>query len=193
LLWASPWTLYLAVTLPARHVQQNFYNVAWTGFDVALAAAIVATGIGVLWRRLWVQSAATCAATLLVCDAWFDVLSSNAGIDRLEAILMATFPELPTAAFCIYIAHHSETVAERAQRYALVARRGRNADTPERLETRSSRAPVVNSRRSTAGAGRALRDAPAVPTLDSGLWRHQPRVPGGPLNGPMISLVIQPP
>jgi hypothetical protein len=106
-------------------VQQNFYNVAWTGFDVALAAAIVATGIGVLWRRLWVQSAATCAATLLVCDAWFDVLSSNAGIDRLEAILMATFPELPTAAFCIYIAHHSETVAERAQRYALVARRGR--------------------------------------------------------------------
>ena len=74
-----PWTIYLAVTLPSRHVQQNSYDLAWAGFDIALAAAIIATGIGVLWQRLWVQAAATCAATLLVCDAWFDVLSSNPG------------------------------------------------------------------------------------------------------------------
>lgn len=117
-----PWTLYLAVSLPSRHVQQNFYNVAWAGFDVALAGAIVATGIGVLAQRLWVQSAATCAATLLVFDAWFDVLSSNAGSERLQAVLLAAFAELPSAGLCVYIARHSEAVAARAQRYALVAR-----------------------------------------------------------------------
>jgi hypothetical protein len=117
-----PWTIYLAVSLPSRHVQQNSYDLAWAGFDIALAAAIIATGIGVLWQRLWVQAAATCAATLLVCDAWFDVLSSNPGSDRLEAILLAVFAELPAAALCVYIASHSEKVAARAQRYALVAR-----------------------------------------------------------------------
>jgi hypothetical protein len=120
-----PWTLYLGATLPARHVQQNFYNVAWAGFDVALAAAIVATAVGVAWQRLWVQGVAACAATLLVCDAWFDVLSSNPGAYRLQAFLLAGFAELPTAAFCIYIARHSEMVATRAHRYALIARKVR--------------------------------------------------------------------
>jgi hypothetical protein len=117
-----PWTLYLGATLPSRHVQQNFYNVAWAGFDVALAAAIVATGVGVLWRRLWVQGAAASTATLLVSDAWFDVLSSNPGWDRVQALVLAVVTELPTAGFCIYIARHSELVAERAHRYALTAR-----------------------------------------------------------------------
>ena len=32
-----PWTLWLAATLPERHVARNF-DVAWSGFDVALAA-----------------------------------------------------------------------------------------------------------------------------------------------------------
>jgi hypothetical protein len=103
-------------------VQQNFYDVAWAGFDFALAAAIIATAAGVLWQRLWVQGAAACAATLLVCDAWFDVLSSNPGWDRTQAILLAVCAELPMAGFCLYVAHHSEQVAERAQRYALTAR-----------------------------------------------------------------------
>ena len=117
-----PWTLYLGVTLPSRHVQQNFYDVAWAGFDFALALAIIATAVGVLWRRLWVQGAAACAATLLASDAWFDVLSSNPGWERLQAIVLAVFAELPRAGFCVYMARHSEQIAERAHRYALTAR-----------------------------------------------------------------------
>ena len=117
-----PWTLYLAATLPSRHVQQNYYDVAWAGFDVALAAAIVATAVGVFWRKLWVQSATACAATLLVVDAWFEVLSSSPGGDRTQAVLLAAFAELPMAGFCIYMARHSELVAGRAHRYALTAR-----------------------------------------------------------------------
>jgi hypothetical protein len=133
-----PGTLHLGFTLPSRHLQENYYDVAWSGFDFALAAAIVATGVGVLRRRLWVQGAAACAATLLLCDAWFDVLSSNPGSDRMETLLLAIFTELPLAGFCIYIARHSEFLASHPQRYALTARevRRRRCKLDEQSERR---------------------------------------------------------
>jgi hypothetical protein len=118
-----PWTVYLVVTLPGRHLQTGYYDIAWGGFDVALAGVLAATGYGLLRRTLWVQSTATAAGTLLVCDAWFDTLSANNNGDRLVAVLLALAVELPTAALCLLIARHVEEVAERAQRYALVARR----------------------------------------------------------------------
>lgn len=118
-----PWTAYLVLTLPGRHVQTGYYDLAWGGFDIALAALLVATGVGLVRRRLWVQSTATAAATMLVCDAWFDVLSSRPGRERLVAIALAAAAELPSALVCLLVARHVEEVAERAQRYALVARR----------------------------------------------------------------------
>lgn len=118
-----PWTLYLFATLPSRHLQAGYYDLAWGGFDLALAALLVATGVGLLGHRLWVQSTATATATLLFCDAWFDVLSSQPGGERLEALVLAFAAELPTAVVCLMIARHFEAAAERAQRYALVARR----------------------------------------------------------------------
>jgi len=118
-----PWTLYLFATLPSRHLQAGYYDLAWGGFDLALATLFVATGVGLLGRRLWVQSTATATATMLVCDAWFDVLSSRPGSERLIAIVLAVTAELPTAAVCFLIARHVEEAAERAHRYALIARR----------------------------------------------------------------------
>jgi hypothetical protein len=118
-----PWTAYLLLTLPGRHLQTGYYDFAWGGFDVGLAALLVATGAGLLRRRLWVQSTATAAATMLLCDAWFDVLGSQPGRERLTAVVLAVLAELPSAVICLMIARHVEEVAERAQRYALVARR----------------------------------------------------------------------
>ncbi len=118
-----PWTAYLIVTLPSRHLETNYYDLAWGGFDVALAGLLVATGVGLLRRRLWVQNTATAAATMLVCDAWFDVLTSRSGAERGMAVVLAVLVELPSAVVCLLIARHVEDVAERAQRYALVARR----------------------------------------------------------------------
>jgi predicted branched-subunit amino acid permease len=118
-----PWTIYLVVTLPGRHVQSGYYDVAWGGFDVALAALFVSTGIGLVRRTLWVQSTATAVATLLVCDAWFDILSSRPGRERLLAVALALVAELPSAVVCLLITRHVEETAERAQEYALVARR----------------------------------------------------------------------
>jgi hypothetical protein len=117
-----PWTVYLVVSLPGRHLQTGYYDLAWGGFDLALAIVLAATGYGLLRRRLWVQSAATAAATMLSCDAWFDTLSANDSGERLLAVALALAVELPTAAVCLLIARHVEEVAERAQSYALAAR-----------------------------------------------------------------------
>jgi len=118
-----PWTAYLIMALPGRHLQTGYYDLAWGGFDVGLAVLLVTTGVGLLRRKLWVQSTATAAATMLVCDAWFDVLSSRPGQERLIAAVLAVSAELPSAVVCVLVARHVEEVAERAQHYALVARR----------------------------------------------------------------------
>jgi hypothetical protein len=123
-----PWTLYLAYSLPSRHVQDDFYDVGWIGFDVFLAATLAATGYGLLQRRVWVQASAAAAATLLVVDAWFDVLSSNPHGERLVALVLAVFAELPTAAVCVLIAIDAETTAERATRYLRLRIRAREQE-----------------------------------------------------------------
>jgi hypothetical protein len=118
-----PWTVYLVVTLPGRHLQTGDYDLAWGGFDLALATVLATTGYGLLRGKLWVQSTATAAATMLFCDAWFDTLSANDSGERLLAVALALTVELPTAAVCLLIARHVEEVAERAQRSALAPRR----------------------------------------------------------------------
>lgn len=112
-----PWTLWLAVSLPTRHVSSH-YDLAWSGFDVALAGALVATGVGLLRHAAWAQSAAAVAATLLICDAWFDVTLSASGAEQSIALVTAVFAELPVAAACILVARESEQMAERACSYA---------------------------------------------------------------------------
>jgi len=123
-----PWTIYLALELPRRHVQPRFYDLAWGGFDAALAVLLIATGIGVARRRLWVQGTATAAATMLVCDAWFDILSARDGDERMVAIAFAVGAELPAAALCLLVARDAAAVAVR---YAAAVRRLRRRRSDE--------------------------------------------------------------
>jgi hypothetical protein len=118
-----PWTVYLFVSLPGRHLQSGYYYLGWGGFDLALATVLAATGYGLLRRKLWVQATATAAATMLLCDAWFDTLSANDSGERLLAVALALAVEVPTAVCCLLIARHVEEVSERAQRYAIAGRR----------------------------------------------------------------------
>jgi hypothetical protein len=102
-----PWTLWLTLSLPSRHVTQH-YDVAWIGFDVALAAAFAATAWSALRQPRWLVALAAATATMLLCDAWFDILTSSGGGERLEALAEATFAELPLAAICVYIVFAAE-------------------------------------------------------------------------------------
>ena len=89
-----PWTLWLAISLPTRQLS-NHYDAAWSGFDIALAASLIATGLGLVRHATWTQSAAASAATLLVCDAWFDLTLSADGREQVIAAVTAALIELP--------------------------------------------------------------------------------------------------
>ena len=106
-----PWTLVLAYRLPARHTSDH-WDVAWVGFDTALAVALGVTGWSIARRSSWASSAAAVAATLLLCDAWFDIVLANGRGEVVEAVLEAALVEIPLAIFLVWLARHCEqTVA----------------------------------------------------------------------------------
>jgi hypothetical protein len=98
-----PWLFVLAVSLPGRATAQH-WGVAWVGLDSLEALGLTCTGL--LMRRRDPRASLTAAATaiLLLVDAWFDVLTSAPGADRLTAMLMAVCVELPIAALCLRLA-----------------------------------------------------------------------------------------
>jgi hypothetical protein len=102
-----PWTLWLTFSLPSRHTTEH-YDVAWVGFDVALAAAFAASSVAVIRGSTWLEVSAAVTGTLLVCDAWFDVVTSTGGSEKVEAVLEACFAELPLAAVCAWIVWDAE-------------------------------------------------------------------------------------
>ncbi len=106
-----PWTLYLAITLPTRHHAQH-WDAVWVGFDIAVAAGIAATAVGAFRRSEWLVIVASCTGTLLLCDAWFDVLTSSGGRQAGVALLQALAGELPLAALCFWIAWNVERARE---------------------------------------------------------------------------------
>jgi hypothetical protein len=120
-----PWTVYLAGSLPSEQVSTN-YDAAWAGFDVMLMLALAATAYFALRRPGYLPAAAGAKATLLVVDAWFDVLTTP-GVQRLESILLAVFVELPLAAFCVWLSWHTQQLEERRIAAALRGRGARRA------------------------------------------------------------------
>jgi hypothetical protein len=113
-----PWTIFLTATLPAEH-RTPHWDLAWGGFDVALACAAATTAWACARRPDWLPLPATITGTLLVCDAWFDVLTARPGSELVEALLSAALAELPLAALCFWMARDSERTLVRAVRETL--------------------------------------------------------------------------
>jgi hypothetical protein len=102
-LFLIPWIGYLSSSLPT-HREVDQWRLAWVGFDVML---ILTLGITALcaWRRLQVFIPwAVVTATLLCCDAWFDIVLDWNTDDLTGSILTAVFAELPLAALLLYVA-----------------------------------------------------------------------------------------
>jgi hypothetical protein len=77
-------------------------------FDGALALLFLLTAFAAWRRSLWVGVAAAATGTLLVTDAWFDVILSSEGDELRTALLLAAVAELPAAAVCFWIAFRTE-------------------------------------------------------------------------------------
>src|SRR5437763_12222410 len=68
-----PWVVLLVFALPSTQ-RAAHWDIAWAGFDVALALLLFTVAVAACRRSPWLESAATAAATLLFVDAWCDVL-----------------------------------------------------------------------------------------------------------------------
>ena len=102
-----PWAIWLTTVLPSHEVADH-WDLAWGGFDLLLAAALLATAVAAWRGSPLVEAAAASAGTLLVVDAWFDLLTSG-DRDLPYAIVLAVVAELPLAALCLWIVIDSET------------------------------------------------------------------------------------
>ena len=98
-----PWTVYLLATLPARHLSRH-WDLSWGGLDIALIITFVATALLGWKRSKWIVFTATAAGTLMLTDAWFDVLSERPGAAFLRALVMAVCIEVPLALISFAIA-----------------------------------------------------------------------------------------
>ena len=151
-----PWVVLLVDLLPSTH-RSAHWDVAWGGFDLALALLLVSVGVAAWRRSAWLEGAATAAATLLLVDGWFDVLTSSGNAELALALVMALFVEVPMALLCLYLARS----AERRLAYASGANRGFDES---RTQDGASRAAASNvapwSARARTSSSRATVKAP---------------------------------
>ncbi len=94
-----PWLIYLSVTLPENYVAHN-WTATWVGFDVLLMVFMVATAVFGYLRRQVLLFAAFTSGVLLICDAWFDLMTAgpnDVGLSIVTALLI----ELPLGIFMI--------------------------------------------------------------------------------------------
>ena len=90
------WIVVLVLTL-GRNYTATHWRLAWVGFDIALLAAFAATGWA-FWRgRQIVIACLLVTATLLCCDAWFDVILDLGSSGVWVSIASAVIVEIPLA------------------------------------------------------------------------------------------------
>ena len=90
------WIIVLVLTLK-RHFTATHWRMAWVGFDLAELAAFALTGWA-FWRgRQIVIACLLVTATLLCCDAWFDVILDLRTDDMWLSVGSAALVELPLA------------------------------------------------------------------------------------------------
>lgn len=99
----AAWIVVLAITLPP-HYRAGGWRGAWVGLDMAELAAFAATGLAAWRRRQLLILSLTVLATLLICDAWFDVVLDAHTPGFPTSVLSAALIELPLALLAIVFA-----------------------------------------------------------------------------------------
>jgi hypothetical protein len=89
-----PWTIGLAVTLPRNYLVDN-WPLAWVGFDTILLGCLGTTAWA-LWKQRQVAVVTSMVTSvLLLCDAWFDVVTAHSGRCLVLSITTAVLGEIP--------------------------------------------------------------------------------------------------
>jgi hypothetical protein len=121
-----PWIVYLGFA-PPEQLGADGWRAAWIGFDIMEAVALALTARLAYRRSTWVDMAATATGVLLIVDAWFDVMTADAGWPMTQAILAAALLELPLAVLSLWIARNAQVVNETVTRW-LIDRSSRQAE-----------------------------------------------------------------
>jgi hypothetical protein len=100
--------------------------VAWVGFDIALVVMLSWTAWNAWHRRQMLVVTAIVTATLLVCDAWFDIVLDWGTRQVAVPIATATLAELPLAALLVRVAVRLIRAVQRARWQEL----GRDGEPP---------------------------------------------------------------
>jgi hypothetical protein len=104
------WIVYLAFSMPTGY-HSRAWSAAWVGFDILLLAALIGTAVAALLGRQIVVLLAVFTATLLLCDAWFDIVLDWGSSDVWGSLASAAFVEVPLAAFLLFRARKLVRVA----------------------------------------------------------------------------------
>ncbi len=146
-----PWTVWLATSLHPHHVTEH-WDLAWTGFDVGLVVLFAATSFAAYRRSPWLPTLAATTGTLLVVDAWFDIVLESHYDERRNAIMLAILIELPVAIFCYWIAYRAERFFSRGSHLAPAGQGAAERDLVGVLEITSDREAAGEPRDADATA-----------------------------------------
>ncbi len=168
----AAWIGILAVTLP-RFYHTGSWRGAWVGFDIALLAAFAATGWTAWRRRQLLIISLVVLATLLLCDAWFDVVLDVRTAGFFASLLSALLVELPLAMLAILMARRLlkltfgqimryEGLSQPVPPLWQIPLLGPTAGTPltRLIKERARRKAVLGPRRRPAAEPPAAREVP---------------------------------
>jgi hypothetical protein len=96
------WTIFLGLTLPRKY-DAGHWDLLWTGFDIGLFCVLGYAAWAAWFRRQVLATTAIVAGTLLLCDAWFDIITSIGHRDQWLTLLTGLGGELPLAVFFFWL------------------------------------------------------------------------------------------
>jgi len=110
-----PW-IVLMFTVPQVVNVSRRWELVWGGFDCFLVLGFAVTAFRLITRSPRGAVTAAMTGTMLLVDAWFDVLTTHRG-GQIISILMAVFAEIPCALICFYVSRRIMGVFEQAKEY----------------------------------------------------------------------------
>jgi len=99
-----PWTIYLAYSLPIRHIEKH-WDLSWVGLDIGIIIILLLTGFLASIKSRLVIISFSVAASFLLVDAWFDLISAKPGAEFFQALVLAIIVEIPLSILGYYLAY----------------------------------------------------------------------------------------